>query len=195
MNRVIVITGGGRGIGAATARLAGQQGFFVCVNFCTNRAAAEQVVEAIEADGAKAIAIHADVSIESEVERLFDTVDEVLGPLTALVNNAGILETQMRVDAMSAARVRRIFETNVIGQFLCAREAVQRMSTKHGGVGGAIVNVSSAAARLGAPGGVQRRHRCANGWPRTGSRGRRNSCQRSSPGLHRYRHLREWWGA
>lgn len=152
MKKVIVITGGGRGIGAAAARLAGQHGFSVCVNYRTDQIAAQNVVKAIEADGAQAIAVAADVSVESEVERLFETVDEMLGPLTALVNNAGILETQMRVDTMSASRVRRIFETNVIGSFICAREAVRRMSLKHGGSGGAIVNVSSAAARLGAPG-------------------------------------------
>ncbi len=152
MDKVIVVTGGGRGIGAATARLAGQRGFSVCVNYRTDRLAAERVVEHIKAGGSRAIAIAADVAVESEVERLFETVDGMLGPVTALVNNAGILDTQMRVDAMSAARIRRIFETNVIGSFICAREAVRRMSRKHGGSGGAIVNVSSAAARLGAPG-------------------------------------------
>jgi NAD(P)-dependent dehydrogenase (short-subunit alcohol dehydrogenase family) len=152
MNQVIVITGGSRGIGAATARLAGQRGYAVCVNYRQDRAAAEGVVQALEAGGTRAIAVAADVSVEGDVQRLFATVDDTLGPLTALVNNAGILETQMRVDAMEAARLQRIFATNVVGPFLCAREAVRRMSTRHGGKGGAIVNVSSAAARLGSPG-------------------------------------------
>jgi NAD(P)-dependent dehydrogenase (short-subunit alcohol dehydrogenase family) len=152
MNKVIVITGGSRGIGAATARLAGQQGYSVCVNFRRDREAAEEVVNAIKASGAQAIAVAADVGVEADVKRLFATVSEALGSLTALVNNAGILETQMRVDAMDAARLQRIFATNVVGSFLCAREAVRRMSTKYGGTGGAIVNVSSGAARLGSPG-------------------------------------------
>lgn len=152
MNQVIVITGGSRGIGAATARLAGQRGYAVCVNYRQDRVAAEGVVQVLEAGGARAIAVAADVSVEGDVQRLFATVDDTLGPLTALVNNAGILETQMRVEAMGAARLQRIFATNVVGPFLCAREAVRRMSTRHGGKGGAIVNVSSAAARLGSPG-------------------------------------------
>ena len=152
MQKVIVITGGSRGIGAATCRLAAQQGYSVCVNFRQDRKAAEGVVESIEASGARAIAVAADVAVESDVQRLFAVVDATLGPLTALVNNAGILETQMRVDAMDAARLHRIFATNVVGSFLCAREAVRRMSTKHDGKGGAIVNVSSGAARLGSPG-------------------------------------------
>jgi NAD(P)-dependent dehydrogenase (short-subunit alcohol dehydrogenase family) len=152
MGDVIVITGAGRGIGAATARAAGERGYSVCVNYRSNRAAAAQVAAAIQAAGGKAIAVAADVSIESEVERLFETCDRELGRPTALVNNAGILEEQMRVESMSAARLQRIFATNVIGAFVCAREAVRRMSTRHGGSGGAIVNVSSGASRLGAPG-------------------------------------------
>jgi len=152
MKKVILITGGSRGIGAAAARLAGQRGYSVCVNYRQDRAEAEGVVKAIEAGGARAIAVAADVSVEADVRRLFATVDETLGPLTALVNNAGILETQMRVDAMEAERLQRVFATNVFGPFLCAREAVRRMSTKRGGAGGAIVNVSSAAARTGSPG-------------------------------------------
>lgn len=152
MEKVLVITGGSRGIGAATARLAGQRGYAVCVNYRRNREAADSVVKAIEANGARAFALAADVAIESDVKRLFDTVDKTLGSLTGLVNNAGILETQMRVDTMDAARLHRIFATNVVGSFICAREAVRRMSTKHGGNGGAIVNVSSGAARLGSPG-------------------------------------------
>ena len=152
MKKVIVITGGSRGIGAATCRLAAQHGYGVCVNFRQDRKAAEGVVKAIEASGARAIAVAADVAVESDVQRLFATVDDTLGPITALVNNAGILEMQMRVDAMDAARLHRIFATNVVGSFLCAREAVRRMSTKHGGNGGAIVNVSSGATRSGSPG-------------------------------------------
>lgn len=149
MGKVIVITGGGRGIGAATARLAAGHGYAVCVNYRQNRTSAEAVVVAIERAGARAIAVGADVSVESEVVKLFATVDRALGPVTALVNNAGILEQQMRVEEMDAARLGRVFATNVTGSFLCAREAIRRMSTKRGGAGGAIVNVSSAAARLG----------------------------------------------
>lgn len=152
MKKIILITGGSRGIGAAVARMAGQQGYYVCVNYRQDRRAAESVVKAITETGARAIAVAADVTVEADVMRLFATVDDVFGPLTALVNNAGILEKQMRVDAMDAARLRRIFAANVIGSFLCVREAVRRMSTKHGGKGGAIVNVSSCAARLGSPG-------------------------------------------
>jgi len=121
------------------------------VNYRQNRAAAERVVAEIEAAGGRASAVAADVSMESDVVRLFDTAD-TLGPLSGLVNNAGILETQARVDAMDAPRLHRVLATNVVGSFLCAREAVRRLSTKRGGAGGAIVNVSSGAARLGSPG-------------------------------------------
>ena len=152
MNQVIIVTGGSRGIGAATARLAAKQGYVVCVNYRHNQAAADEVVTAIEGKGGRAIAVAADVSLETEVVHLFNTVDKTLGTVTALVNNAGVLEQQMRVEQMDAARLNRIFLTNVTGCFLCAREAVRRMSTRHGGVGGAIVNVSSGAARLGSPG-------------------------------------------
>lgn len=152
MNQVMIVTGGSRGIGAATARLGAARGYAVCVNYLKNEVAARNVVESIEASGGKAIAVAADVASETEVIRLFETVDKTLGPLTALVNNAGILERQMRVEAMPADRLTRIFATNVVGAFLCAREAVRRMSVKHGGAGGAIVNVSSGAARLGSPG-------------------------------------------
>src|SRR5690606_30375348 len=138
-----IITGGGRGIGAATARLAGARGYAVCVNYQRNEAAAREVVDAITGAGGRAIAVAADVSNEGDVVRLFETVDWELGTVTALVNNAGILERQMRVDEMDAERIRRVFDTNVVGTFLCAREAVRRMSTNRGGKGGAIVNVSS----------------------------------------------------
>ncbi len=152
MADVIIVTGAGRGIGAATALLAAQRGYSVCINFRDNRAAADGVVRAIEAAGGRAVGVAADVSSEPDVERLFETCDRDLGPPTALVNNAGILEKQMRVESMDGARIQRIFATNVIGSFLCAREAVRRMSTRRGGSGGAIVNVSSGASRLGAPG-------------------------------------------
>lgn len=152
MNQVLIVTGGSRGIGAATALLAGARGYAVCVNYRKNRTAAEMVVEAIERAGGRAVAVAADIASEAEVIHLFETVDQVLGPITALVNNAGILEQQMRVEEMSATRLNRIFTTNITGYFLCAREAVRRMSTRRGGAGGAIVNVSSGAARLGSPG-------------------------------------------
>jgi len=146
------VTGGSRGIGAATARLAAQRGYSVCVNYRQNRESAQRVVKAIEAQGGRALAVAADVSVETDVLRLFETCDSRLGRLTALVNNVGIVETQMRVEAMNAERIQRIFSTNVISAFVCAREAVRRMSTKRGGPGGAIVNVSSGAARFGSPG-------------------------------------------
>jgi NAD(P)-dependent dehydrogenase (short-subunit alcohol dehydrogenase family) len=152
MNKIVIITGASRGIGAATATLAAERGYAVCVNYVRNRDAANAVVDAIERKGGKAIAVAADVSAEADVIRLFETVDRTWGPLTALVNNAGILDRQMRVEDMGAARLNRIFTTNITGYFLCAREAVRRMSTKYGGSGGAIVNVSSGAARLGSPG-------------------------------------------
>jgi NAD(P)-dependent dehydrogenase (short-subunit alcohol dehydrogenase family) len=152
MHPVVLITGASRGIGAATARLAGERGYSVCVNYRSNRDAAESVVKTIESRGARAVAVAADVTEERDVVRLFETCDKTLGSLTALVNNAGILETQSRVDNIDAARVARIFATNVIGPFVCAREAVRRMSTSRGGGGGAIVNVSSGASRLGSPG-------------------------------------------
>lgn len=152
MSQVMIVTGGGRGIGAATARMAAACGFAVCVNYRANARAADGVVDELRRAGAAALAVQADVSIEADVMRLFATADEALGRVTALVNDTGILERQMRVDEMDAARITRVLATNVVGSFLCAREAVRRMSTRHGGRGGAIVNVSSVAAQLGSPG-------------------------------------------
>jgi NAD(P)-dependent dehydrogenase (short-subunit alcohol dehydrogenase family) len=149
---ILLVTGGSRGIGAATARLAAQRGYTVCLTYRQNHVAAEAIVTDITATGGCALALAADVSVEREVIRLFEYIDAHLGPVSALVNNAGILEQQMRVDHMDAARLQRIFTTNIVGPFLCAREAVRRMSTTYGGPGGAIVNVSSGAARGGAPG-------------------------------------------
>jgi len=152
MDKVMVITGGSRGIGAATAKLAALHGYAVCVTYLKNRDAANAVIDEIKANGGHAIAVAANVSLESDVVNLFETVDTQLGTVTALVNNAGILEKQIRVENVDAARLSRILAANVIGPFLCAREAVRRMSHKHGGRGGAIVNVSSAASRLGSAG-------------------------------------------
>lgn len=151
LKKVLIITGGSRGIGAATARLAAQSGYAVCISYLRNKAAASAVVDEILKAGGEAIALAADVSVEAEVVRLFEQVDEALGPVTALVNNAGVLEEHMRVEQMDAGRLSRVLSTNVIGSFICAREAVRRMSSANGGAGGAIVNVSSAAARLGSP--------------------------------------------
>jgi len=147
----LVVTGGGRGIGAATARLAAAQGWAVCVNYRREREAAEAVAADIARAGGRAVAVAADVASEGDVVRLFETAERELGPLGGLVNNAGILERQARLDEMDAARLERVFAVNVTGAFLCAREAVRRMSTRHGGAGGAIVNVSSLASRLGSP--------------------------------------------
>jgi NAD(P)-dependent dehydrogenase (short-subunit alcohol dehydrogenase family) len=149
--RVVLITGASRGIGAATARLAAAQGYAVVVNYVANRAAAEQVAGDIAAAGGTAIAVQADVASESEVARLFGAVDRRFGRIDALVNNAGITAPAARVEDIDAARLTRMFGVNVTGAFLCAREAVRRMSTAHGGSGGAIVNVSSKASRYGSP--------------------------------------------
>jgi NAD(P)-dependent dehydrogenase (short-subunit alcohol dehydrogenase family) len=149
--KVVLVTGSSRGIGAATARLVAKHGYSVCVNYLRNEEAALAVVKTIESAGGRAIAVQADIAREADVVRLFATCDAELGRLSGLVNNAGILETQMRVESMDADRVQRILATNVVGTLLCCREAVRRMSTRHGGVGGSIVNVSSGAARLGAP--------------------------------------------
>jgi NAD(P)-dependent dehydrogenase (short-subunit alcohol dehydrogenase family) len=152
MEKVLIVTGGGRGIGAATARLGAARGYAVAVNYRENAASAESVAREIARSGGKALAVGADVSVEEQVMRMFETVDRELGRVTALVNNAGIVDRGMPVSAMSAGRIARMFAINVTGSFLCAREAVKRMSTRLGGAGGAIVNVSSIAARLGGAG-------------------------------------------
>jgi NAD(P)-dependent dehydrogenase (short-subunit alcohol dehydrogenase family) len=146
-----LITGGGRGIGAATAVLAAQRGYAVAVNYASNSLAADEVVRTIRAGGGTAMAVQADVGDEAQVLAMFQKVDARFGRLTALVNNAGVVDVQARVDEMSVARLERMFRINVIGSFICAREAVRRMSTRYGGAGGAIVNISSAASRLGSP--------------------------------------------
>jgi NAD(P)-dependent dehydrogenase (short-subunit alcohol dehydrogenase family) len=148
----VLVTGASRGIGAAVAWQCAQQGWAVAVNYANDRAAADRVVERILATGGTALALQADVADEAEVLRLFETIDRELPPLRALVNNAGVIDRSARVDAISIERLQRMFGINVYGSFICAREAVRRMSTRHGGTGGAIVNLSSAAARLGAPG-------------------------------------------
>jgi NAD(P)-dependent dehydrogenase (short-subunit alcohol dehydrogenase family) len=152
LNQVLLITGGGRGIGAATALLAAQRGYSVAVNYASNSLAADEVVRTIRAGGGTAIGVQADVGDEAQVMAMFDKVDAKLGRLDALVNNAGVVDRAARIDEMSVARLERMFRINLIGSFVCAREAVRRMSTRHGGQGGAIVNLSSAAARLGSPG-------------------------------------------
>ena len=152
MARVVLITGASRGIGAATARLAAERGDNVAVNFARNGEAAKAVVEDCLAVGARAIAVQADVADEGAVVAMFDRVGAELGPIDVLVNNAGILHTHMRFEEMAVERWRELLDVNVVGAFLCAREAVRRMSNRHGGAGGAIVNVSSAASYLGSPG-------------------------------------------
>ncbi len=152
MADVLLVTGGGRGIGAATALLAAERGYAVGVNYRRDADAAATLVQRITDAGGRAVALKADVANEQDVVAMFRELDETLGPVAALVNNAGVLETQMRVEAMDAARIGRILATNVTGTLLCCREAVRRMSTRHGGRGGAIVNVSSVAAKTGSPG-------------------------------------------
>ncbi len=151
MNRTLLITGAARGIGAATALLAAERGYAVCVNYRERQDSALQVVRAIEASGGKARAVRADIASEEEILGLFAEIDRSMGPLAGLVNNAGVVEPQMRLADMTAARLERVFRVNVAGSMLCAREAVRRMSTRLGGAGGAIVNVSSAASRTGSP--------------------------------------------
>lgn len=152
MEKVLLVTGGSRGIGAATCLMAAREGWAVAVNYTANSLAADEVVRTIRAAGGRAMAVQADVADEDQALRMFEQVDAKFGRLTGLVNNAGVVDVTARVEDMSVARWRRMFDINVIGSLICAREAVRRMSTKHGGTGGSIVNVSSAAARLGAPG-------------------------------------------
>ena len=152
MEQVLLVTGASRGIGAATALLAARAGWAVAVNYTSNSGAADGVVRQIRGGGGKAIALRADVSDEKQVLEMFARIDADLGRLTGLVNNAGVVDVTSRVEDMSVARLKRMFDVNVVGSIVCAREAVRRMSTKHGGSGGSIVNLSSAAARLGAPG-------------------------------------------
>jgi NAD(P)-dependent dehydrogenase (short-subunit alcohol dehydrogenase family) len=189
---VILITGASRGIGAATALQAARAGYTVVVNYRANRLAAEAVVQQICAMNAEAIAVQADVAVEAEILAMFATIDARLGPLHALVNSAGVVDVTCRVDQMSAARMQRIFSTNVIGSMLCAREAVLRMSTRHGGSGGAIVNLSSVAATLGSPGqyvdyaaskGAIDTFTCGTG-PGSGNRGHSRQC--GAPRHHRH---------
>jgi NAD(P)-dependent dehydrogenase (short-subunit alcohol dehydrogenase family) len=152
LSKVVLITGGSRGIGAASALLAARQGYAVAVNYTTNSLAADEVVRQIRQEGGNAIAVQADVAKEAQVLAMFEKIDAKFGRLSALVNNAGVVDQTTRVDAITYARLQRMFEINVFGSFLCAREAVKRMSTRYGGAGGSIVNVSSVAARLGGPG-------------------------------------------
>lgn len=152
MARAVIVTGAGRGIGAAVARLVGAHGYPVAVNFARDAAAAQEVVRAIAAAGGRAVAIQGDVAREEDVMRLFETAERELGPIEGLVNNAGVTGGFARVEALTADALARVLAVNVAGTILCAREAVRRMSTRHGGTGGAIVNVSSGAARLGGAG-------------------------------------------
>ncbi len=154
MSKILLVTGASRGIGAATARLAGGRGYDICVNYAHNKAQAEEVADHIRARGQRAITVQADVGTEADVLRLFKAVDDELGALDAFFNNAGVIDLAARVDEMTEASVERMMRINVTGSFLCAREAVRRMSTKHGGKGGSIVNMSSAAARLGGANGL-----------------------------------------
>jgi len=152
MAETIIVTGGGRGIGAATARLAAARGYDVCVNYRNDAVAAETVVRDIETAGGRAIAVQADVARETEVERLFESAESALGPVMALVNNAGLAGRVDRLDEAPAGTIRTVVEVNLLGTIWCSRAAVRRMSTRHGGQGGAIVNLSSGAATIGSPG-------------------------------------------
>ena len=152
MQPVLLVTGGSRGIGAATCELAAAQGWAVAINYAQRADAAEGLAERIRSQGGQALALQADVADEAQVLALFAAIDQRLGRLTGLVNNAGVVDVKARLDEMDMARWRRMFDINVLGSLLCAREAVRRMSTRHGGTGGAIVNVSSAASRIGSPG-------------------------------------------
>lgn len=150
-SKVMLITGASRGIGAATARLAAARGYAVCINYRQQQDAATQLVAEIRADGGEAFAIQADISDENQVAELFKQFDQQFSRLDVLVNNAGMLESQSRLEAIDGARLQRVFAANVYGSFYCARQAIQRMSTRRGGNGGAIINLSSIAAKLGAP--------------------------------------------
>jgi NAD(P)-dependent dehydrogenase (short-subunit alcohol dehydrogenase family) len=152
MNKVALITGASRGIGAATAKQLASAGYALCINYKFSKQIAEEFVSSLKQEGARAIAIQADASIEEDVVKMFEQIDDEIGPITALVNNAGILLPQMPLEKMTAQRINKILTTNVTSYFLCCREAIKRMSTDNGGAGGAIVNVSSAASRSGAPG-------------------------------------------
>ncbi len=152
MNKVLLVTGGSRGIGAATALLAAQSGWAVAANYTANSLAADEVVRQIRASGGQAMSVQADVADEAQVMRMYAHIDAKMGRLSGLVNNAGVVDVSARVADMSVARLKRMFDINVIGSLVCAREAVRRMSTRYGGEGGSIVNVSSAASRLGSPG-------------------------------------------
>jgi len=149
--RVVLVTGGGRGIGAATVRLASQKGWSVCINYRNRNTGAENLAYEINKSGGTAISVKADVSKEEDVISLFNTIDAELGTIHALVNNAGVIAPQSQLIDVSADRLRKIFDTNIVGSFLCAREAVKRMSMSRGGSGGSIINLSSAAARIGSP--------------------------------------------
>jgi NAD(P)-dependent dehydrogenase (short-subunit alcohol dehydrogenase family) len=151
MSKVALVTGGSRGIGAATALYLAAKGYNICINYKSNSDAAAQVLAQVKSYGVKGISVQADVSNENDVVRLFHEIDDNLGAITHLVNNVGVLFPQCRVEDLTAIRINTILTTNVTSYFLCCREAIKRMSTHHGGKGGAIVNVSSAAARLGAP--------------------------------------------
>ncbi|EGQ7859484.1 SDR family oxidoreductase [Vibrio parahaemolyticus] len=150
-SKVVLITGGGRGIGAATSKLFASKGYAVCINYKSNLASAEAVAQDIRAAGGHCITVQADVSVEGDVLRLFEQIDNELGSLSVLVNNAGILRKQSRLEELTADRINTILTNNVTSYFLCCREAVKRMSTRHGGEGGVIVNVSSGASRSGSP--------------------------------------------
>ncbi len=152
MRKVLLVTGGSRGIGAATSLLAAEKGWTVAVNYTANPKAADDVVAQIKQKGGEAMSVQADVANEEQVLAMFEKIRSTLGPLNGLVNNAGVVDVSARLDQMSMARWRRMFDINVLGSMLCAREAIRQMSTLHGGQGGSIVNLSSAAARLGAPG-------------------------------------------
>lgn len=151
MKKIILITGGSEGIGAATAYLAARENYVICINYRQNHESANEVVAGIKSRGGQAFSFQADISLEKEVVNLFQSIDQQVGTITALVNNAGIIEPQQKLSEMSAERIQKVFATNVIGSFLCAREAVKRMSAKNGGNGGSIVNVSSMASTHGSP--------------------------------------------